>query len=111
MGIQLSDWIENICGKRRNCSLRAISPFPTMFLKSCLLLMCQIEYLWSKGLRNSNSQPDLLKNILSIYDQCHLNKSEVTLMWCPAYVGLTGNEIADVGQRTFWRDPLETEFL
>ena len=22
------------CGKRRNCSLRAISPFPTMFSKS-----------------------------------------------------------------------------
>ena len=28
------------CGKRRNCSLRAISPFPTMFFKSSLLLVC-----------------------------------------------------------------------
>ena len=24
----------NYCGKRRNCSLRAISPFPTMFSKT-----------------------------------------------------------------------------
>ena len=36
------------CGKRRNCLLPAISPFPTMFSKA--LLMCQNEYLWSKEL-------------------------------------------------------------
>ena len=38
------------CGKRRNCSFRAISSFPTMFFKSCMLLMCLNEYLWSEGL-------------------------------------------------------------
>ena len=47
------------------------------------------------SLRNSNSRPDLLENILSIYDQCHLNNSGVTLVWCPAHVGLDGNEVAD----------------
>ena len=24
-------WVEKHCGKRRNCLLRAISPFPTVF--------------------------------------------------------------------------------
>ena len=41
------------CWKRRNCSLRAISSFPTVF-KSCLLLMHQNEYLRSKGLKQSH---------------------------------------------------------
>ena len=26
-----SEWFRKRCGKRRNCSLRAISPFPTEF--------------------------------------------------------------------------------
>ena len=32
-GRKLSKRIENIVGKRRNCSLRAISPFPPVFSK------------------------------------------------------------------------------
>ena len=39
------------CGKRRNCSLQAISPFPTLFSKTDCLLMHQNEYQWSKGLK------------------------------------------------------------
>ena len=31
------------CGKKRNCSLRAISSFPTMFSKCCLLLMVKMS--------------------------------------------------------------------
>ena len=38
MGIQLSD-----------------SPFPTVFSKSLLVLMCQNEYIWSKGLTLSQT--------------------------------------------------------
>ena len=30
---KLSKWVENTDGKRRNCSLRAISPFPAVFSK------------------------------------------------------------------------------
>ena len=37
------------CGKRRNCSLRAVSPFPHNVFKSCLMVMRQNEYLWSKS--------------------------------------------------------------
>ena len=44
------------CGKRRNCWLRAISSFPTMFFlfPQCLLLMHQNGYLWSKGLMRTS---------------------------------------------------------
>ena len=59
------------------------------------ILSDSLSALQSLSLRNSNSRPDLLENILSIYDQCHLNNSEVTLVWCPAHVGLDGNELAD----------------
>ena len=59
------------------------------------ILSDSLSALQSLSLRNSNSRPDLLENILSIYDQCHVNKSEVSLVWCPAHVGLIGNEIAD----------------
>ena len=59
------------------------------------ILSDSLSALQSLSLRNSNSRPDLLENILSIYDQCHLNKSEVTFVWCPAHVGFMGNEIAD----------------
>ena len=37
------------CGKRRNCSLRAISSFPIMFSKAMCFFMRQNEYLWGKG--------------------------------------------------------------
>ena len=46
MGIQLSDGGRNIV----DCSLRAISSFPTMFYKAICCLMRQNKYLWSKGL-------------------------------------------------------------
>ena len=32
-GRKLTKWVEYTVGKRRNCSLRAISPFPTVFSK------------------------------------------------------------------------------
>ena len=30
---ELSKWVKNTVGKRRNCSLRAVSTFPTVFSK------------------------------------------------------------------------------
>ena len=33
-GYKFSDLVEKHCGKRRNCSLRAISSFPTMFSRA-----------------------------------------------------------------------------
>ena len=68
------------------------------------ILSDSLSALQSLSLRNSNSRPDLRENILSIYDQCHLNKSEV--VWCPAHVGLTGNELADGATRRALEGPV-----
>ena len=38
------------CGKRRNCSLRAISPFPTVFSKDLHCRHVKIQGLFGKGL-------------------------------------------------------------
>ena len=59
------------------------------------ILSDSLSALQSLSLRNSNSRPDLLENIRSLYDQCHLNGTQVNLVWCPAHVGVRGNEIAD----------------
>ena len=40
------------CGKRRNCSLRAISPFPTVFSKRLVSKRRQKVSLCGNGLRN-----------------------------------------------------------
>ena len=32
-GANFIKWVENTVGKKRNCSLQAISPFPTVFSK------------------------------------------------------------------------------
>ena len=42
-----------VCGKRRNCSLRAISPFPTVFSNACLSEASKgvIVWGWVKGSR------------------------------------------------------------
>ena len=37
------------CGKRRNCSLRAIFPFPTVFSKD-ILQTCKNQGLFGNGL-------------------------------------------------------------
>ena len=55
------------CGKRGNCSLRAISPFPTMFSKSCLVLMYQVDYLWGKGLNKHIPENELYRQEHHMY--------------------------------------------
>ena len=44
--------VENICGKRRNCTFFAISSFVTMFSKSRLLQRRQKATIWGKGLKS-----------------------------------------------------------
>ena len=51
MGIELSDLVEIITGKK-NVLVTSIFSFPTMFSKA--VLMRQNEYLWSKGLLNNS---------------------------------------------------------
>ena len=47
MGMQLSDCVENIVGKEE---ITLYKQFLLDVFKGCLLLTCQNEYLWSKGL-------------------------------------------------------------
>ena len=54
-----------------------------------------LSSLQSINLRKSNSRPDLIENIISLNDQCHLNNIKVKFAWCPAHVDLPGNELAD----------------
>ena len=49
MGKQISDWVENIVGKGEIAPMHIFS-FSNNVFKSCLLLMDQNEYLWTKGL-------------------------------------------------------------
>ena len=49
MGLQLSDWVENIVGKGKLLVTSNLS-FSHNVFKSCLYLICQNEYLWSKRL-------------------------------------------------------------
>ena len=48
-GVQLSDWVRKHCGKRRNCSLRAISSFPTMFSKAVCCWCVKMSIYGVKG--------------------------------------------------------------
>ena len=51
MGIQLSAGVENIVGKGEIAIHEQFLLFHNIF-KSSLLLMCDYEYLWSKGLKH-----------------------------------------------------------
>ena len=50
-GKRFSKYVENTVGKRENCSLRAISPFPTVFSKD---FHCRHRACLRKGLINNN---------------------------------------------------------
>ena len=50
MEIELSDGVENIVGKGEIARYTSNFSFAHYVFKSCLLLMRQNEYLWSKGL-------------------------------------------------------------
>ena len=50
MGFQLSDWVYNIVGKGEIAFTSNNFSFFHNVFKSCLLFMCQNEYLWSKEL-------------------------------------------------------------
>ena len=57
MGIQLLDWVENIVEKGELAHYKQFQSkfsFSHNVFKTCLLLMCQNEYLKSRGLTISN---------------------------------------------------------
>ena len=74
------------------------------------ILSDSLSALQSLSLRNSNSRPDLLENILSLYDQCHLNGTQVNLVWCPAHVGVRGTRSLMGRQSALWTVRLEIKY-
>ena len=58
MGIQFSDWEENIVGKGEIARYEQFS-FSYYVFKRCLLLMREIEYLWSKRLKCQTNQGEI----------------------------------------------------
>ena len=98
MEIQLPDRVENIVGKGEIARYEQFLLFPQCFQK-LLLLMCQNEYLWSKGLNvfsvlngpwqwfsnKSGLDASLPQMISMIHSTTHINK----LLWlCVALVCL-----------------------
>ena len=60
-GRKFSKWVENTRGKRSNCSLRAISPFPTVFSKDLYSRHVKNQGLFLEGLKGMgfNQVPSL----------------------------------------------------
>ena len=48
-GRNLYEWVRKHCGKRRNCSLRAISSFPTVFSKDLFCRHVKTRACLGKG--------------------------------------------------------------
>ncbi|XP_060578916.1 uncharacterized protein LOC132735901, partial [Ruditapes philippinarum] len=44
---------------------------------------------------NSQSRPDLLNEIILLYNKVLNLGKQVTIVWCPAHIGISGNEQAD----------------
>ena len=63
--------------------------------KKSAILSDSLSALTSLQTRNSRSRPDLLTEVLVLYNQCLELGLKVTLEWCPAHVGIPGNEKAD----------------
>ena len=89
-----TNWDTNIllsrkhCGKGRNCSLRAISPFPQCFQKLSAIDVSN-EYLWSKGFNSSRSPlyrlPGQNISFLTLYFMCQfwaLPIKQQIKLWC-----------------------------
>ena len=69
------------CGKRRNCSLRAISPFPAEFSKDLFFRQVKSKGMFWKGLQreyNLNS----LQNVLQILTVLRKATSELQTVTC-----------------------------
>ena len=72
------------CGKRRNCLLRAISPFPTMFSEAVLLMCLTITRRqildWSKLKQSADDNFKFDENIRKFFKRVENNvgKEEIS---------------------------------
>jgi hypothetical protein len=54
-----------------------------------------LSSLVSLNSNKSKSRPELLHEIIFLYNECLNAGKEVTIVWCPAHIGVFGNEQAD----------------
>ena len=64
-----------LCGKRRNCSLRAISPFPTVFFKRLVQQTRKTQGIFGKGLNHLFMEYGSFLAIISPY--LHLQNKQL----------------------------------
>lgn len=60
-----------------------------------VILSDSLSSLVSLQSRNSKSRPDLINDIVKLYNEGWNRNLQVTIAWCPAHIGITGNELAD----------------
>ena len=75
--------------KKSLCWIRENKP------KKSAILSDSLSVLTSLKNKSSRSRPDLLSEVLVLYNQCLELGIKVTLEWCPAHEGISGNELAD----------------
>lgn len=60
-----------------------------------VILSDSLSSLVSLQSRHRKSRPDLLNDIIKLYNEGSRMNLQVTIAWCPAHIGITGNELAD----------------
>ena len=76
------------CGKRRNCSLRAISPFPAVFLKD---LYCR--HVKTRACLGKGSDTNCIENIVGKGEIAHFEQFHLfPLCFSKAFSSLCSNE-------------------
>ncbi|XP_053376867.1 uncharacterized protein LOC128547753 [Mercenaria mercenaria] len=58
-----------------------------------------LSSLTSLKSNNSQSRPELLSEIINLYNEGLNAGLEVTIVWCPAHIGISGNERADLAAK------------
>ena len=80
---------ELIAIKKSLCWIQENKPEKSVILSDSLSALTSLQT------KNSRSRPDLLSEVMVIYNQCLELGLKVTIEWCPAHVGIFGNEEAD----------------
>ena len=67
--------------------------------KESVIFSDSLSSLVSLESNYSQSRPELLNEIVIIYNKILNAGKQVTIVWCPAHIGITGNEKADTAAK------------
>jgi hypothetical protein len=65
---------------------------PCAGLMTVILKKLSLSSLISLKSNNSQSRPDLLNGIIVLYKKILNLGKQVTIVWCPAHIGISGND-------------------